>query len=107
MVRVRCKVDFSDVDKAFETLKRETRAAMEEVGSKAVDYAVQHGTYRNRTGTLRKSNRFEVSDTALTLINDAKSPQGYNYASDVEAKGYEVLSGAALYAESELRKKTK
>jgi len=107
MVRVTCKVDFSDVDKAFETLKREVREAMTETGKTAVEYAKQHGSYKNRTGTLRKSNRYEVSDNALTLINDAASPKGYNYASTVEDKGYDVLSGAALYAESELKKKTR
>lgn len=107
MVRVRCKADFSDVDKVFETLKKEVREAMTEVGKDAVEYAKQNGNYQNRTGTLRKSNRFEVSDTTLTLINDAASPKGYNYASNVESKGYDVLSGAALYAENELQKRTR
>lgn len=107
MVRVSCKADFSDVDKVFQQLKKEVREAMTEVGKESVEYAKQHGNYKNRTGTLRKSNRYEISDKALTLINDAASPKGYNYASNVEDKGYDVLSGAALYAESELKKKTR
>lgn len=107
MVRVKCKADFSDLDKAFETLKKEAMAAMTEVGKEAVEYAKQNGNYKNRTGTLRKSNRYEVDDAKLTLINDAESQQGYNYASNVESKGYDVLSGAALYAERELQKRTR
>ena len=39
----------------------------------------------------------------LTLYNDAESPKGYNYASNVESKGFDVLSGAALYAEKRLK----
>ena len=76
----------------------------EKVGKEAVEYAVQHGSYQNRTGTLRKSNKYSVSDEGLELKNDAKSPEGYNYASNVESKGYEVLSGAALFAEKRLKK---
>ena len=52
---------------------------------------------------LGKSNKYSVSDEGLELKNDAKSPEGYNYASNVESKGYEVLSGAALFAEKRLK----
>lgn len=95
--------DFSDVDSFFEQGEREVKEVEEKVGKEAVEYAVQHGSYQNRTGTLRKSNKYSVSDEGLELKNDAKSPEGYNYASNVESKGYEVLSGAALFAEKRLR----
>ena len=95
--------DFSDVDSFFEQGENEVKEVEEKVGKAAVEYAVQHGSYQNRTGTLRKSNRYSVSDEGLELKNDAKSPEGYNYASNVESKGYEVLSGAALFAEKRLK----
>lgn len=95
--------DFSDVDSFFEQGENEVKEVEEKVGKDAVEYAVQHGSYQNRTGTLRKSNKYSVSDEGLELKNDAKSPEGYNYASNVESKGYEVLSGAALFAEKRLK----
>lgn len=101
------KWDFSDMEKALADLEREVVKAETEVGEAAVDYAKQRGSYQNRTGTLRKSNRYEADESKLTLINDAASPKGYNYASNVESKGYEVLSGAALYAEREMQKRTR
>lgn len=99
----RVDFDFSDVDNFFEQGRNEVKEVEENVGKEAVEYAVQHGSYQNRTGTLRKSNKYSVSDEGLELKNDAKSPEGYNYASNVESKGYEVLSGAALFAEKRLK----
>ena len=99
----RVDFDFSDVDGFFEQGESEVKGVEEKVGKEAVDYAVQHGSYQNRTGTLRKSNKYSVTDEGLELRNDAKSPEGYNYASNVESKGYEVLSGAALFAEKRLK----
>ena len=99
----RVDFDFSDVDSFFKQGENEVKEVEEKVGKEAVEYAVQHGSYQNRTGTLRKSNKFSVSDEGLELKNDAKSPEGYNYASNVESKGYEVLSGAALFAEKRLK----
>lgn len=99
----RVDFDFSDVDDFFEQGENEVKEVEEKVGKDAVEYAVQHGSYQNRTGTLRKSNKYSVSDEGLELKNDAKSPEGYNYASNVESKGYEVLSGAALFAEKRLK----
>lgn len=100
---VRVDFDFSDVNSFFEQGENEVKEVEERVGKEAVEYAVQHGSYQNRTGTLRKSNKYSVSDEGLELKNDAKSPEGYNYASNVESKGYEVLSGAALFAEKRLK----
>lgn len=99
----RVDFDFSDVNDFFEQGENEVKEVEEKVGKDAVEYAVQHGSYQDRTGTLRKSNKYSVSDEGLELKNDAKSPEGYNYASNVESKGYEVLSGAALFAEKRLK----
>lgn len=95
--------DFSDVEEFFEKVEDEVIGEMINVGHEAIMYAVDNGTYRNRTFTLRTSNDYDVDADGLTLINDAKSPKGYAYASNVESKGYDVLSGAALYAEKRLK----
>lgn len=91
--------DFSDVDAAFDEFKREVKDAMTEVGEEAVQYAKDNGDYQDITGTLRKSNEYEVDETGLTLKNETE------YASYVEVKGFEVLSGAALEAERLLKEK--
>lgn len=102
---VKCIADFSDVDAFFAEGDKMVEDAMTEAGRNAVRYAEEHGNYKDHTGTLRKSNKFEVEDGKLTLFNDAKSSNGYPYAGNVESKGYDVLSGAALEAESELKRK--
>ena len=75
--------DFSDVDAAFDEFYEEAKEAMIEVGEDAVQYAKE----------------YEVDETGLTLKNETE------YASYVEAKGFEVLSGAALEAEKRLKEK--
>lgn len=91
--------DFSDVDKFFEDGKWEVESAMIDVGDEAVKDAKESHTYQNRTGNLEKSNTFDVDEDGLTLKNTA------DYASHVEAKGFDVLSGAALRAEKKLKEK--
>lgn len=93
-----CKFDFSDVDKSLRKFDRDVHSAVAKVGQEAVDYAVEHGNYQDRTGNLRRSNTFEVDGNKnLEIRNEAE------YASYVESKGFEVVSGAALYAESRLK----
>ncbi len=91
--------DFSDVDAAFDEFYGEVKDAMIEVGEEAVQYAKDNGDYQDRTGTLRQSNEYEVDETGLTLKNETE------YASYVEAKEFDVLSGAALEAERILKEK--
>lgn len=88
--------DFSDVGEALSQFKAEAKEAMAEAGEKAVQYAKEHGDYQDRTGTLRKSNRYEVQDDGLLLKNDTE------YASYVEAKR-DVLGNAALEGERLLK----
>lgn len=95
------KFDFSDVDSFFDQGYAEVKAVEEKIGKEAVDYAVKNGNYQNRTGTLRKSNKYSVQDDGLELRNEAE------YASFVESKGYEVLTGAALFAERRLKEEIK
>lgn len=95
--------DFSDVDSFFDEGEWEVEKKMIDVGDEAVKYAEEHGDYQDHTLTLRTSNKFDVDKDGLTLYNDAKSPKGYEYASNVETKGFDVLAGAALYAEKRLK----
>lgn len=95
--------DFSDLDKAIKDGMRKMKKQMGVRASEAVDYAVEKGNYQDHTGTLRRSNKYKVEDTEIELYNDAQSPQGYHYASNVESKGYEVLSSAALMLEKNLK----
>ena len=93
--------DFSDVEKYFEDGKWEVQKAMIDVGDAAVKDAEENGTFQDHTLNLRTSNEFDVDEDGLTLQNTAE------YASYVEAKGFEVLSGAALRAEKKLREMTR
>lgn len=89
--------DFSDVDQAFESFDSEVVSKISEVGEEAIQYAKDYGNYQDHTGTLRKSNEYETDITGLTLKNDTE------YASNVESRGFDVESGAALYAEKRLK----
>ncbi len=89
--------DFSDVDKFFEDGEQEVEITMAKVGEEAVEDAKANHTYKNRTGNLEASNESETDKDGLTLKNTA------DYASHVEAKGFDVLSGPALRAEKKLK----
>ena len=88
--------DFSDVDDFFDDGEWEVEKAMIDVGDDVKDAKANH-TYKNRTGNLEASNDFDVDKDGLTLENTA------DYASYVEAKGFDVLSGPALRAEKKLK----
>lgn len=90
--------DFSDIDKFIEAEKWKVQKKMIDVGDDAVKKAENDGNYEDHTLTLRTSNEYDVDEDGLTLKNTAE------YASYVESKGFEVLSGAALYAEKQLKK---
>lgn len=89
--------DFSDVDKFFEDGEQEVESTIANVGEEAVEDAKANHTYNNRTGNLEASNKYETDKDGLTLSNTA------DYASYVEAKGFDVLSGSALRAEKKLK----
>ena len=90
--------DFSDVDDFFRDGKQEVHRKVEEIGQVSEQYAKDHGNYQDRTGNLRSRNGHNVDENEnLELTNSAE------YASYVENKGYDVLSGAALYAQKRLK----
>ncbi|MCC8037270.1 MAG: HK97 gp10 family phage protein [Bacteroidales bacterium] len=100
MLKFTCKCDFSALYRAVDQAKAMTREAMEEVGEEAVEYARENGDYQDRTGRLRSSTTARVEGDDLVIENDAP------YAAYVEAKGYDVISGAALYARQRLREES-
>lgn len=89
--------DFSDIKGFLSKEEWEVQKKMIDVGDEAVKNAEEIGNYQDHTLTLRTSNEFDVDETGLTLRNTAE------YASFVESKGYEVLSGSALLAEKRLK----
>lgn len=89
--------DFSDVDRFLDNEEWEVQKGMIDVGDAVVKDAEDNGTYQDHTLTLRTSNKYDVDKDGLTLENTA------SYASYVEAKGFEVLSGSALRAEKKLK----
>lgn len=97
-MRLRIKADTSKIDKAFKDFENEIRATLESVGEQAVQYAVEHGEYRDVTGRLRSSNNYKVSKGKLTIYNTAP------YAEEVQNRGLDVIGGAALFAKYELEK---
>lgn len=70
--------------------KREVSDFLASMGSACVSDARESGSYKDRTGKLRSSNTYSATPDGLVVENTAE------YASDVERKGYEVLSGAFL-----------
>lgn len=89
--------DFSDVKRFLSNEEWEVQKKMIDVGDEVVKNAEEIGNYQDHTLTLRTSNEFDVDETGLTLRNTAE------YASFVESKGFEVLSGSALLAEKRLK----
>lgn len=96
----------SDIEREIEEFLEEGYAEVEadmvKAGESAVDYNVENGDYRNRTGKLRRSNYYEIGHeegrpSRLVIGNSA------DYAGDVEARGYMVASGGALLAETMLK----
>lgn len=88
-----------DLDALMQEIEEEIIGEFAAVGEEAVAYAKEHGSYRDITGRLRRSNKYEASLEGLKIYNDAP------YAQFVESKGYDVITGAALYAEKRLKEK--
>lgn len=93
------RFDKTYLSKAVKEFEAKVIGRMDEVGKQAVQYAIEHGEYHNVTGRLRHSNEYEVTHDRLRLYNTAP------YAEDVQNRGLDVLNGAALFAEEELRKR--
>ena len=95
----RLRYNKMNLSRAVKDFEAKVINRMDEVGKLAVQYAIEHGEYHDVTGRLRHSNYYDVTHNRLRLYNTAP------YADEVQNRGLDVLNGAALFAEEELRKK--
>lgn len=82
-----------EIQEFLDEIQEEVGERMRLAGEAAVAYNIANGDYKNRTGHLRASNYYEITEDGLVVGNSAE------YAENVEAKGYMVCSGGALLAE--------
>jgi len=82
------KYDFGDVMRGLDAAPREVAQVLDTMGKEAVGYAREHGSYQDRTGTLRAGTDYASDERTLIVENDTP------YASNVEHRGYEVLTCA-------------
>lgn len=92
------RYNFKDVDKVFAKVRNEVRQEFDRLGREGVEYAKENGNYHDVTGNLRRSNQYRASEDELVLENTAE------YASHVEARGKDVISGAFLHVQSLIEK---
>lgn len=124
--------DFSGLEKFLAEAEDEIKQGMIEAAHEGVDYAKIHGEYKNHTHNLRsapgaavvmdgeivdmyipaESGHQKAKEKTENLLLYGKRPKngiiladGMEYASFVESKGYDVLSGGAVHTESEAKKK--
>lgn len=74
----------------------EAAARLDEAGESAVAYNKEFGSYRDRTGNLRRSNFHRVRRSGYRLILSVGNSA--DYAEAVESRGYMVVTGGALLA---------
>ena len=86
---------------AFDEFRDDLKNDLEDLGARATQDCKLKGAYTDRTGNLRASNKYEViandEETSLILENTAE------YASFVEAKGFNVMAETTLMIENELQ----
>ncbi|MEQ3166375.1 hypothetical protein AAA214_24925 [Parabacteroides goldsteinii] len=126
---VKVKYDFSDLKKARKQLQNEVTNNMRVAGDLYLNVAVAKGSYQNRTGNLRSSNAYAITNDgkiieekvantfsktdaqkyALQAIQNANKAgdslilvNGMPYASFVEKKGFDVSSMAYRQAADKL-----
>ena len=120
---MKVNADFSGLDEFLTEAENEIKEGMIEAAHEGVDYAKKHGEYKNHTHNLRSAPGAavvmdgEIVDMYIPSESGhqkayGKRPKngiiladGMEYASFVESKGYDVLSGGAIHAEAEAQKK--
>lgn len=108
-----------EIEESIRNLKNEVKQELIKIGEESISYARQYGNYQDRTGDLRASLGFAVTDDGvqhmeanevtkrLILDNDTSGvslilASGVHYARFVEAKNFDVLTGGYLLAESKI-----
>ena len=85
-----------EIEAFFAQGEREVDAFLDRLGNEAVELNKANGNYRNRTYNLRRSNYHKVQDHTLMLGNKS------DYASDVSARGYDVIDSGIHHIKREL-----
>lgn len=85
-----------EIEAFFVQGEREVDEFLDRIGNAAVELDKANGNYKNHTYNLRRSNYHKVHDHTLTLGNKAK------YASDVSARGYDVIDSGIQYIKKEI-----
>lgn len=87
----------AEIEARVDAFREEVAKELDRIGQEAVDVAKSSTAYKDRTGHLRASNEYEVSESGLTIRNTA------SYASNVEARTGNVIAEAVLYAKNQLQ----
>ena len=90
-MKTRCNL--SDILAQLSDAPRQVEQVFDTIGEDAVGYAKEHGNYKNHTWNLRTHNMYERDQQHLVVKNTMP------YASNVEHKGYDVLTGAEYYVQ--------
>lgn len=80
-----------EIEAFFTETEREVDEFLDKIGTDAEELDKKNGNYRNHTFNLRGSNYHKVDNHILTLGNKA------GYASDVSARGYDVIDSGISY----------
>lgn len=85
-----------EIEAFFTQGEKEVDDFLERIGNTAVELNKANGNYKNHTYNLRRSNYSKVHDHTLTLGNKA------DYASNVSARGYDVIDSGVQYIKKEI-----
>lgn len=96
-IKTRC--DISDIMEELDDAPKKVEQVFETIGNDAVGYAREHGSYHDRSGDLRRNTHFIKDQQHLRVENTM------HYASYVEHRGYDVLSGAEDYVHEKYKLK--
>lgn len=91
--------DFArEIERDIASVRKSEEQRIVAIGEKAVEVAVENGTYHDVTGRLRRSNGFRLEEGKAILYNSAP------YAEEVSARGHEVLDSAAKFLDEEIKR---
>ena len=96
---IKTRMDISDILAEIGDAPKKVESIFETMGNDAVGYAREHGSYKDRTGDLRRNTHYQKDRNHLRVENDMF------YASFVEHRGYDVLTGAEDYVHEKYKLK--
>lgn len=92
-------MDINDILAEIGEAPKKVEEIFDTIGNDAVGYAREHGSYKDQTGNLRRNTHYHKDQNHLQVVNDMF------YASFVEHRGYDVLSGAEDYVHEKYKLK--